>query len=43
MPTQLEVLKSIRRPMAPASRVERPNKGGGYRRLQGNFSKWLND
>lgn len=40
MKSQLEALKSIRKPVAPPTRVERPNKGGGYRRPQGNYRKW---
>jgi len=34
LPTQLETIKSIRKPMLPKTRVERPVKGGGYRRKQ---------
>lgn len=30
--TAIEVYRSIRKPMPPAKRVERPVKGGGYRR-----------
>ena len=41
LPTQLEVLKSIRKPFAPAVKVERPNKGAGYRRPRGNEKNWL--
>jgi len=41
LPTQLETLKSIRKPFAPAVKVERPVKGGGYRRPQGNWKKFL--
>jgi len=43
MPTQLEAYKSIRKPMAPAVKVERPTKGAGYRRPQGNWKKWIDN
>ena len=36
MITQLEAIKSIRKPFAPPTRVERPFRGGGYRRK----NKW---
>jgi hypothetical protein len=41
LPTQMETLKSIRKLFAPAVRVERPERGGGYRRPQGNWKKFL--
>ncbi len=31
-PTQLELMKSVRKPIPPATMVERPVKGGGYKR-----------
>lgn len=31
-PTQEELLKSIRKPGVPPTKVERPEKGGGYKR-----------
>ena len=31
-PTQLDLMKSVRKPIPPATKVERPEKGGGYRR-----------
>jgi len=30
--TQLDLLKEIRKPVPPPTRVERPDKGGGYKR-----------
>jgi len=41
LPTQLQLLKSIRKPFAPAVKVERPTKGAGYRRPQGDWKKFL--
>lgn len=32
--TQLEAYQSIRKPLPPRGRIERPAKGGGYRRRQ---------
>lgn len=37
--TQLDAIKSIRKPCPPPTRVERPNRGGGYRRK----NKWGKD
>lgn len=34
--TQIEAMKSVRKPALPQNRVERPTKGGGYNRK----SKW---
>jgi len=31
-PSQLDLIKSVRKPIPPATKVERPNKGGGYKR-----------
>ncbi len=31
-PTQAELIKSVRKPILPATMVERPVKGGGYKR-----------
>ena len=31
-PTQLDLIKSVRKPIVPATMVERPVKGGGYKR-----------
>jgi hypothetical protein len=30
--SQLELIKSVRKPVPPATKVERPEKGGGYKR-----------
>jgi hypothetical protein len=30
--SQMDAIKSIRKPIAPAVKVERPEKGGGYKR-----------
>lgn len=43
MKTQMEVYKSIRKPFAPSVKVERPNKGAGYRRHRGNWQKWVDN
>lgn len=32
--SQFETFKSIRKPLLPQNRVERPMKGGGYRRRE---------
>ena len=34
LPTQLEVIQSVRKPALPKTRVERPKRGGGYRRKE---------
>ncbi len=31
-PSQLDLIKSVRKPIPPATKVERPVKGGGYKR-----------
>lgn len=33
--------KSVRKPMPPPTRVERPAKGQGYKRPQGTWQKYL--
>jgi hypothetical protein len=38
--TQLELINGIRRSIHLPTRVIRPDKGAGYRRPQGNWSKW---
>lgn len=43
MKTQMELLKSIRKPFAPSVKVERPTKGAGYRRPRGNEKKWVDN
>jgi hypothetical protein len=41
--TQLEAYKAVRKPLPPAGRVERPTKGGGYRRKDKWNRKYDND
>lgn len=38
--SQLEVLKSIRKPQPPPTRVEQPVKGAPYKRPSKNWQKW---
>lgn len=38
MKSQVDLFKSVRKPLPPQNRVERPAKGGGYRRK----NKWGN-
>jgi hypothetical protein len=33
-PTQKELMDSIRKPVPPPTRIERPVKGGGYKRKE---------
>ena len=39
MKSQIEALRSIRKTGLPQNRIERPNKGGGYRR-RNKWSRW---
>lgn len=41
--TQLEAYKAVRKPIPPVGRIERPAKGGGYRRKDKWGRKWNDD
>jgi hypothetical protein len=40
MKDKYSIYKSIRKPIPPATKVERPKKGADYKRPQGTWEKW---